>query len=46
MKYTVPRGTKDILPDEVIYWQHVEQVSKEIFDLYNYHEIRTPIFEH
>ncbi|MDR2431614.1 MAG: histidine--tRNA ligase [Candidatus Margulisbacteria bacterium] len=45
-KYTVPRGTRDILPEEVALWQFVEQKAREIFDLYNFREIRTPIFEH
>ena len=44
--YTVPRGTRDILPEEVVLWQFVEQKAREIFDLYNFKEIRTPIFEH
>ncbi|MBL7130411.1 MAG: histidine--tRNA ligase [Candidatus Omnitrophica bacterium] len=41
----VPRGTKDILPQEVSAWQEIERKSKYIFSLYNYLEIRTPIFE-
>ncbi|MDR1997606.1 MAG: histidine--tRNA ligase [Candidatus Margulisbacteria bacterium] len=45
-KYTVPRGTRDILPAEVALWQFVEQKAREIFRLYNFREIRTPIFEH
>ena len=45
MKYTVPRGTKDILPDEMLYWHHIEDTSRSLFDDYNYKEIRTPIFE-
>jgi histidyl-tRNA synthetase len=45
MKYTLPRGTKDILPDEVHLWQYVEEVSRNIFSRYGYEEIRTPIFE-
>jgi len=45
MSYTLPRGTKDILPDEIDYWQHIEKTAKDFFDLYQYHEIRTPIFE-
>ena len=45
MKYTVPRGTKDILPEEAYYWQLIENTAKAHFDLYNYKEIRTPIFE-
>jgi histidyl-tRNA synthetase len=45
MKYTAPRGTKDILPDETPLWQALEKACREIFELYNYKEIRTPIFE-
>jgi histidyl-tRNA synthetase len=39
------RGTRDILPPETALWQHVEQACREIFLRYNFHEIRTPIFE-
>lgn len=39
------RGTKDILPDESYKWQYVEQRVRKIFEVYNYREIRTPIFE-
>ncbi|OGC33602.1 histidine--tRNA ligase [candidate division WOR-1 bacterium RIFOXYB2_FULL_48_7] len=45
MKYGIPRGTKDILPAEAKLWQLVEQACREIFALYDYSEIRTPIFE-
>jgi histidyl-tRNA synthetase len=45
-KYTAPRGTKDILPSEMPFWHYVESSSRSLFDLYNYQEIRTPIFEH
>ena len=45
MTYTVPRGTKDILPEEMLYWHHIEDTSRSLFDSYNYQEIRTPIFE-
>lgn len=41
----VPRGTKDILPQEISAWQNMERKSKQILYLYNYQEIRTPIFE-
>ncbi|GBR76205.1 histidyl-tRNA synthetase [Candidatus Termititenax persephonae] len=46
MTYTAPRGTRDILPEETPLWQFVEQKAREVFQLYNFHEIRTPIFEH
>jgi histidyl-tRNA synthetase len=39
------RGTRDILPEEIGYWQRIESVAREIFRRANYQEIRTPIFE-
>lgn len=45
MKYSAPRGTCDILPDETPLWQFIEKACREVFSLYNYCEIRTPIFE-
>ena len=39
------RGTRDILPEEVNYWQQVETVAKEILTNAAYTEIRPPIFE-
>ncbi|MCM3712694.1 histidine--tRNA ligase [Halalkalibacter oceani] len=46
MSIQIPRGTQDILPGEVEIWQHIEATAKEVCRQYNYHEIRTPIFEH
>ncbi|MCD8485807.1 MAG: histidine--tRNA ligase [Desertifilum sp.] len=39
------RGTRDILPDEVNYWQFVEATARQILANASYLEIRTPIFE-
>nr|WCH58056.1 histidine tRNA synthetase [Cystoclonium purpureum f. stellatum] len=39
------RGTKDILPNEIIFWQYVQATATKILSLANYHEIRTPIIE-
>nr|YP_009511553.1 histidine-tRNA ligase [Gracilariopsis mclachlanii]AXI97430.1 histidine-tRNA ligase [Gracilariopsis mclachlanii] len=39
------RGTKDILPDETIYWQYIYNKALDILSLHNYKEIRTPILE-
>lgn len=39
------RGTRDILPDEVGYWQHIEAIARDILGRAAYQEIRTPIFE-
>ena len=45
MKHKALYGTHDILPDESIIWQSFEDKLRSIFALYNYREIRTPIFE-
>jgi len=39
------KGTKDIQPDETPKWRHIENAIHRIATLYNYREIRTPIFE-
>jgi histidyl-tRNA synthetase len=44
-KITAIKGTRDILPSEARKWQKVESVAREIFELYGYREIRTPVFE-
>ncbi|MCX6355650.1 MAG: histidine--tRNA ligase [Candidatus Aureabacteria bacterium] len=45
MKIQRPRGTADILPEEVARWHFVEDTVRRVAALYNYREIRTPIFE-
>jgi histidyl-tRNA synthetase len=39
------RGTRDLLPDQIGYWQMIEAQAKALFSRAAYHEIRTPIFE-
>jgi len=39
------KGTQDILPEEVSRWQDLEDVIFQVSKLYNFKEIRTPIFE-
>ncbi|MBI2066501.1 MAG: histidine--tRNA ligase [Deltaproteobacteria bacterium] len=39
------RGMRDILPDEIPLWQEVEAKARELFSLYGYEEIRTPLLE-
>ncbi len=39
------RGTKDILPEEIGYWQLIEATVREILGRAVYQEIRAPIFE-
>ncbi len=41
----LPRGVQDIMPSEIKIWQFIEKTAREIFEIYNYQEIRTPIFE-
>ena len=41
-----PKGTKDILPQDVYTWQYIEDLSKNIFRNYGFQEIRVPVFEH
>src|SRR3989338_3768669 len=44
MQNRIP-GTRDLLPEEVLFWQELEEKSRHIFSLYNYKEIRTPLIE-
>lgn len=46
MAYQIPRGTQDVYGDQSYKWQQLERVFREFCYLYNYDEIRTPIFEH
>ncbi|MGH9537721.1 MAG: histidine--tRNA ligase [Terriglobales bacterium] len=39
------RGTRDLLPPETELWNFVEAAVRDVFRAYNFHEIRTPIFE-
>lgn len=46
MNYQVPRGTQDILPQEIHKWHALEDMIRQFTYVYDYKEIRTPIFEH
>ena len=39
------RGTRDLLPPETALWNFVESAVRDVFRVYNFQEIRTPIFE-
>ncbi|MDY0010984.1 MAG: histidine--tRNA ligase [Candidatus Izemoplasmatales bacterium] len=39
------KGTQDILPGEIKRWQDLETVMRNVSRLFNFTEIRTPIFE-
>ncbi|MER3329871.1 MAG: histidine--tRNA ligase [Candidatus Kapaibacterium sp.] len=40
-----PRGTNDILPNEINKWHYLEEAIRKITSRFGYAEIRTPIFE-
>lgn len=42
----IPKGTKDVLPQESYKWQYIEGAAREIAKAFNITEIRTPVFEH
>ena len=39
------RGMNDILPDQIGWWQRVEQTAREVLSSFGYREIRTPVVE-
>ncbi len=46
MLTNAPRGTKDILPEQIYKWHYVEAIFEDICGKYGFDEIRTPTFEH
>ena len=42
----IPKGTKDVLPQESYKWHYVENIVRKITDDFGFKEIRTPTFEH
>lgn len=46
MLTNIPRGTKDILPNQVYQWHYVEKIFMDLCSKYGFQEIRTPMFEH
>jgi len=45
MKFQVPRGTFDVMPEKSAAWQALEAKARALSTGYGYAEIRTPIFE-
>lgn len=41
-----PKGTKDVLPQDVYKWQFIEKTARESARTFGISEIRTPVFEH
>ncbi len=46
MRLKVPRGTRDLVPDEIRSWYYLEEKLHEVAQNYGYEEIRTPVFEY
>ncbi|MFZ5974574.1 MAG: histidine--tRNA ligase [Bacillota bacterium] len=46
MKFTAPRGTRDMLPAQSHIWHAVEKEMRRVCAFFGYREIRTPVFEH
>jgi histidyl-tRNA synthetase len=44
-QYKTLKGMQDILPSDIFLWQKVEQTARQIFSVYGFQEIRTPIME-
>lgn len=45
MAIQAPEGTKDLLPDEALFWNQFKATAAEVFGCYGYVPIETPIFE-
>ena len=45
-KFSVPRGTSDVLPKDAYKWEYVEKVFRQVVKNFGYQEIITPIFEY
>ena len=45
MKFQSPRGTHDILPEQIPDWRLVEETFRRLCARAGFHEIRTPLFE-
>src|SRR5579864_2736981 len=39
------KGTRDVLPPDSALWNWFEDTAREVFESYNFGEIRLPIFE-
>ena len=45
MAIQAPEGTKDLLPDEALFWNQFKATAAEVFGCYGYVPIETPIVE-
>ena len=40
----IPKGTKDVLPEQSYRWHYIEEKIRKVVRLFNIKEIRTPTF--
>lgn len=45
MKIQAIKGMRDLMPEDTVWFQKLETAAREIFGLYNFDEIRTPVLE-
>ena len=45
MAINAPEGTRDLLPDEALFWNQFKQTAAEVFGRYGYLPIETPVME-
>ena len=45
MQFKAPRGTYDIMPEDINKWHYMERIIRQTAETFGYAEIRTPIFE-
>ncbi len=42
----IPRGTKDITPDEIYKWHYLEETARKVCEDFSFSEVRFPTFEY
>jgi histidyl-tRNA synthetase len=45
-QFQAVKGARDIFPEEIVKWNHIEAVIRSTASLYGFSEIRTPVFEY
>lgn len=45
VEFSLPRGTMDFLPDEMVQRRYVEEIVRKTFESFGFQEVQTPIFE-
>lgn len=43
--FQAPKGMRDVLPMDQLWWERIEKTAKELADFYNFGRIDTPILE-